>query len=501
MTTLEDLKKDFRDLGARMIIAADAETVVHRTVDGHIVAGMAAGGVSTAFDPIAGATNAIYIARGKTEEDKKMVDKKGFFNVKGESGDYRLKRVFPGEKEFSDYYNGFSNQTLWPLSHVAYEGPKFKNEWYKGFKEVNKKFADSIKQEIKGKTFIWVNDYQLCLVPKYLNRPKNTTVALFWHIPWPTWETFRILPQKREILESLLACDFLAFHRGYHVRNFLNCLRREMEARIDEETNRVYYNGRVTTIKNLPMGIDTDIIKSIGQPLEQDGITSKIVENIFGIRKDEGEIDSIFRKNKVILGVDRMDYTKGLLLRFFALDKFFEQNKKYIGKVVYLGLLVPSREQIGAYKGVREGVKKLAVKINKKYGNEKWKPIHLMYDTLTRENVVSFYKRADVCLVTPRDDGMNLVSKEFVVAASGTSDPGMLVLSEFAGSAIDLTEALIINPYDFEGTANAVKQALEMKREEKKRRIHAMTEVLDEKNVYAWASDFISDASAATKSS
>jgi trehalose-6-phosphate synthase len=194
-----------------------------------------------------------------------------------------------------------------------------------------------------------------------------------------------------------------------------------------------------------------------------------------------------------------MDYTKGLLLRFFALEKFFEQNKKYIGKVVYLGLLVPSREQIGAYKGVREGVKKLANRINQRFENPNWRPIHLMYDTLSRENVVSFYKRADVCLVTPRDDGMNLVSKEFVVAASGTSNPGMLVLSEFAGSAIDLTEALIINPYDFEGTAQAIKQALEMKKEEKKRRVRAMTEVLDEKNVYSWASEFIRDAASSTK--
>lgn len=502
MTTLEDLKKNFKELNfSRMIIAADGETVIHKSVEGQMVAAMTAGGVSTAFDPIARATNATYIARARTEEDRKMADRKGFFDVKGGAGDYRLKRIFLDQKELDDYYNGFGNQTLWPLSHVAYEGPKFKNEWYRGYKEVNKKFAQAIKEEIKGKTFIWINDYQLSLVPEFLGRPKDTTIAFFWHIPWPTWETFRILPQKREILESLLSADFLAFHRGYHVRNFLNCLRREMEARIDEETNRIYFNGHVTTVRNLPMGIDTEAVKEIGQPLEREGgLATKIVENIFGVNKDEGEVDALFRKHKVILGVDRMDYTKGLLLRFFALEKFFELHPKYIGKVVYVGLLVPSREQIGAYKGVKEGVRKLAHKINQKYGTAKWKPIHLIYDTLSRENVVSFYKRADVCLVTPRDDGMNLVSKEFVVAASGTSNPGMLVLSEFAGSAIDLTQALIVNPYDFEGVAEAVRKALEMKKEEKKRRVREMTAVLDERNVYTWASEFIKDAASARTS-
>lgn len=494
MTNFEDLKNYFGNQDFKLIIAADAETITHRQIRGNGVAGaMAAGGVSTAFDPIARASNCVYIARAKTQEDMKVSDKRGVFPVVTPEGKYLLKRLPVESEDLDDYYYGFSNQTLWPLCHVSFVSPRFHDEWFDGFRKVNERFAKAIKDEIKGKTFVWINDYQLCLVPKYLDRPKNTTVGLFWHIPWPTWEIFRILPQKKEVLESMLNADFIAFHRNYQAANFLNCVRRELEARIDEEKRQIYYKGKVTTIANLPMGIDTDVVKSMVIPNDYSKM-GRIVRNVFGLEKSEERLGKLFEKYRVILGVDRLDYTKGLILRLQAMEKFLENNKKYLGKVVYLGIIAPSREQINSYKDVEREVKQMAEKINARFGKGDYQPIHLVYHILKREEVVNLYQGASVCLVTPRDDGMNLVSKEFVAASSVTEDPGMLVLSEFAGSAIDLDQALIVNPYDFAQVSEALKEALEMKRAEKVRRIRHMTKNLDDNNVYEWAINFVKNA-------
>lgn len=494
MTNFKDLQEYFEEQNFKTIIAADAETITHRrTHRGELGTGMAAGGVSTAFDPIARASKATYVARAKTEEDKEVLDKRGIFKVITPDGNYSLKRLFISNEELEQYYYGFSNQTLWPLCHVSFVSPKFDDSWFEGFRRVNEKFARAIKDELAPNTFIWVNDYQLCLVPKFLDKPKGATVGLFWHIPWPTWETFRILPQKKEILESLLYCDFIAFHRNYQATNFMTTVRRELEARIDEEKRQIYYKGRVTTVTNLPMGIDTDVVKSLVIPHDYSRM-GRVVRNILGIDAKEEKLNSLFDKYKVILGVDRLDYTKGLLLRLQALEKFFQNNKKYLGKVIYLGIIAPSREQIESYKNVEKEVKIMADKINAKYGNKDYQPIHLVYHILKREEVINLYQGASVCLVTPRDDGMNLVSKEFVAASSVTDNPGMLVLSEFAGSAIDLSSALIVNPYDYKQVAEAIKEALEMKKEEKVRRIRAMTKNLDENNVYEWAINFVKNA-------
>ena len=497
MTTFADLKEFFDKQGYRVIIAAEAESRVHKTKNGKIEEEIPVGGVAVALDPIALASRAIYIARGKTEEDKKTVNGKGEFLVKSWRGSYILKRLFLTPQEYEGYYEGFSNQVLWPLCHITFERPEFRDDWYEAYKRVNRKFADAIKDEIKGKTFVWIHDYQLALVPGFVGKQKNTVLAMFWHIPWPTWEIFRIVPWKKELLESLLTCDFLAFHRGYQVRNFLDTVRRELEARIDEETGRIYYKGHVTTVMNLPLGIDADVIEGMVDQNKSSGVIFNMFKKFFGVEepaKKENEFETFFEKNKVILGIDRLDYTKGLRLRLRALDKFFEKNPKYIGKVVYLGILSPSRENIPSYKELKKGVRELADTINRKYAQSGWLPLYLLYVTFKREDIVSFYQKADVCLVTPRDDGMNLVSKEFVVASAFSQNPGMLVLSQFAGSAIDLTSALIVNPYDIDEVAAAIKKALEMDIKEKIARMKTMALVLEEKNVYEWTMDFVKSA-------
>lgn len=499
--TYKNLKDFLSTQNFQFITVADAETRVHLNKNGKITEMVRAGGVSIAMDPIARASQGVYIARGHTEEDRQVLDSNSKIVLENSRGKYALKRIFLSPEELEFYYNGFSNQTLWPLCHVAFERPEFKKDWFQGYKKVNQKFAEAIKQEIKGRVFIWIHDYQLALVPKYLERRRDMVVAMFWHIPWPTWEVFRILPYKREILESLLACDFLAFHRGYHVRNFLRTVERELGVRIDEETSKVYFNKHVVTVKNLPLGVDTDIVKSLVEVEKKEPLPN-VIKNLIisGIkRQKDTSLQFLFKKYTVILGVDRLDYTKGLRNRLLALDRFFEKNKNYIGKIVYLGILAPSRGAIPSYQALKTTLKELADQINSKYAKKNWQPIHMIHEVLTRKDIINFLKKADLCLVTPLDDGMNLVSKEYVIASNFSNNPGMLVLSQFAGSAIDLTSALIINPYDIDQVADSIKEGIEMAKKEKKRRIEDMMETLEEKNVYQWAYEFVRSAQVAAR--
>lgn len=494
-----DIKEILRTSGYKLIIVADGEPVVSKVADRKIVSSMPAGGVSVVLDPVARITQASYIARAKNPEEKKALDKNDRMLVGNADGSYTLKRLFFPEKETYGYYYGFSNQTLWPLCHVAFEEPQMNDEWFKEYKKINHVYADAISDEITDKTLVWVHDYQLSLVPSLISRKPDTIVAMFWHIPWPTWEVFRILPYKHEILKSLLSCDFLAFHRRYQARNFLNTVDQELEARIDDERQTVYYQNHDTVVKSYPLGIDIDVVRSMVHKEEEDTVLSKTIRDLLGIENAKPHpLDEYFSKYKVIIGVDRLDYTKGLRHRLQALDRFFEKNPQYIGKVVYLGIIAPSRESINSYIRVKKETLSLAHAINLKYGTapnpgrpngsakKDWKPIHLIHEVFQREDVLNFYRQADVCVVTPLDDGMNLVSKEFVVASSLSNDPGMLVLSQFAGSAIDLTRALIVNPYNIDEVAGAIKKGMEMDRLEKIERTKQMVANMEEKNVYEW---------------
>lgn len=500
MTTYQDLKEYFQNQKLKVIIAADAETRVSEKKNGEVISKIAAGGVSIALDPIAKAASALYISRGKTEDEKKIAESTGNkMIIEDQNDNYILKRLFFSQEDINSYYYGFSNQILWPLCHVAFEKPEFNREWLGGFRRVNQKFAQSIKEEVKEKSFIWVNDYQLSLVPSYLGKPKDSVIAFFWHIPWPTWEIFRILPFKREILESLLQCDFIAFHRGYHVRNFLETVERELEARIDEEQGTVYFNKHITTVKNLPLGIDADVIRSLVDIEAKETLLTRAVKTLMRLDQKKRTFDSFFKNHAVVIGVDRLDYTKGLVLRLYAIDRFFEKYPKFIGKVSYLGIIAPSRESIGSYNSLHKEIKRISEQINAKYEKGNWKPITISYEVFPRKDIINLYRKSQLCLVTPRDDGMNLVSKEFVLASSVSKNPGMLVLSRFAGSAIDLTRALIVNPYDIEEVADAIRKGLTMSQKEKIERITTMVERLEERNIYEWGKEFVRSAVAAER--
>lgn len=496
MTTFNDLKNYFKSKGYKMIIAADGEPRISKVIGGKVITESPAGGVAVALDSIAQATNAYYIGRAKNFEERKALDKNDTMKIAGINGEYTLKRLFFSEEDVENYYAGFSNQTLWPLCHVAFEEPHWKTEWYESYVRVNEAYAHAIKKAIpRGqKTFVWINDYQLALVPKLLGKDKNIVVACFWHIPWPTWEVFRILPYKRDILRGLLYCDFLGFHRGYQARNFIQTVERELQSRFDDETQTVFYRKNKTFVKNLPMGIDTDIVKSlIKEDVKKSGLREAIRKTLNLDAKND-TLEGYFEKYKIIFGVDRLDYTKGLKHRLQALERFYEKNPGYRGKTMYIGIMAPSRETVPSYQRLRVEIEELAERINEEHGKRDWKPIHLIYKTFQRDEIINFYSRADICVVTPLDDGMNLVSKEFIVASSKSKDPGMLVLSQFTGSAIDLTQALIVNPYDIDNVADAIKNAIEMPKKEKIEKTGEMAALLDDNNVYEWGEEFIRQA-------
>jgi trehalose 6-phosphate synthase/phosphatase len=505
MTTFYNLQDFFRDLGYKIIIVGDGEPRAHVKIDDELVMKSPAGGVSVAFDAVARASNAVYIANGKTDADREAMKGRNKIPIETPDGSYELKRIFLTPEQQEGYYLGFSNQTLWPLSHAAFERPIFNPAWYETYVEVNKIYAKAIKEEIKGKTFIWINDYQLAMVPAFLGDHKDSVVGFFWHIPWPTWEIFRVLPQKKDILWSLLSCDFLAFHRRYQAQNFMTTVSRELEVRIDTETNSIFFDKNILTVADLPMGIDTDTIEELAKPQEKETFLTGIIRQALGIPKEEigskktKALDAFFEKYQVLLGVDRLDYTKGLVHRLEAIDRFFEKYPQYIEKAVYLGIMSPTREGVPSYKLLRKEVENKVKEINKKYATDSWKPLRMIYESYTREDVIRFYEKADVSLVTPLDDGMNLVSKEFVVAASVSHDPGVLILSQFAGSAIDLTAALIINPYNIEEGADAIARALQMPAQEKKERMQNMFASLEERNIYDWTEKFVKRAITASR--
>lgn len=507
MTSIGDLREHFQHLGYKIVIAADGETRSHHRENGRVVEQTPAGGVGVAFDVICQAAGATYIARAKSAEDRDVVGPDNTVPVEGRHGSYTLKRIFLSDEQEDRYYTGFANQTLWPLCHVAFQQPIFNREWWEGYVEVNRMFAENIQAEIEEKTFVWINDYHLALVPAFLQPRDDTIISLFWHIPWPTWELFRILPYKREILRSFLSCDFVGFHRRYHARNFLNAVDRELAARINFETNTVYREDESVRVNSVPMGIDVDVIR---QALTPDGHGQSMlgaIRSTFGFAtssngstsEEEDTLKDLSTRYRIMLGVDRLDYTKGIRERLKGLDRFFAQNPEYREKVVYIGIMSPTRGSVPAYQALHEEVEAMADDINAKYRTNEWEPLHMLYEGYGREEVMDLYRKSDLCLVTPVDDGMNLVSKEFVVAASCSDDPGVLVLSQFAGSAIDLAAALLVNPYDTDAVAAAIKQGLEMDGDERRERIRLMASLLEERNVYEWGLTFVRSAVTAAR--
>lgn len=466
----------------RMVVVSNRQPYVHTYEGDRVVWRRPAGGVVVALDPVLRVAKGSWVAAGQTEADRNALDEEGRVRVPPEDPQYTLRRVWLSKEQEEGYYYGFSNEVFWPLCHATFVRPIFRAADWQHYQAVNRVFADAALQEAgPGRALVWTQDYHLALCPQILKAARpEMSVAHFWHIPWPNPEIFRICPWRREILEGLLGSDLLGFHIRYHCDNFLATVANELEAKIIGEQSAVQYRGHTTLVRPFPISIDYHRIVEDLQSTEVKEETRRI-ERLLGGRPEF-----------LAIGVDRVDYTKGIVERLQAIDRFLDRYPRYLGRFVYLGIGAPSRVPIPAYKHLRSEIAQLVEEVNWKYGTESWQPVVLLDQQVSYPRVLAYLAMADLCLVTALHDGMNLVAKEFITAQQ-KEDPGVLVLSQFTGAARELVEALQINPYDIEGSSEAIRRGLEMSQDERARRCRWLQEQIRDHDIYRWALDMLTE--------
>jgi len=463
-----------------LITVSNREPYVHMRSGKDIVARIPPSGLTAALDPVMQACGGTWIAFGSGDADKKAVGYNNIVRVPPEDPRYDLKRVWLTKADDNGYY-GFSNEALWPLCHIAYTRPVFNEKDWLAYQKVNKKFAKIVLDTVGDKkAFVFTQDYHLALLSRLIKEKNpNIITAQFWHIPWPNPEVFRICPWKEEILHGLLGNDLLGFHIRFHCNNFMETVEQEIESKVDWERFEITHQGKTTAIRPFPISVDFEEISRRVQRAE-------VAAEIKSIKKRLGLTDE-----KIGVGFDRMDYTKGIPDRFQAMARFFERHPQYHGKVVFIQGGVQSRTQFEPYKRLNMELDDLVEKINWEHDLGRWKSIIFLRETLSPLAMMALRRMADFFVVSPLHDGMNLVAKEFV--ASRADEDGVLILSPFTGSARELPDALQVNPYATDYFADAIKQALEMPREERQRRMRRMREVVQENNIYKWAADIITE--------
>lgn len=446
MWTKESLQETIRDRMADyfLVVVSNRQPYSHVFKSRKIICQRQPGGLVTALDPVMQAAKGIWIAVGTSAYDQIAAAEHHKVMLPPENASYGLRRIFLSKDEMDRYYYGYSNEGIWPLSHIAYTRPFFLAADWESYQKVNQKFAETILEEVGDqKAFVWVQDYHLTLVAKYLReagRP-NIITSFFWHIPWPNPEVFRICPHKKEILEGMLSYDLMGFQILYHCDNFLASVDRELESRIDREKVSVTYQNRETLVRPFPISVDFQAISSEPEPEE---ITARGKR----IRDDFSLGDK-----KLLVGVDRIDYTKGIPEKLRAIDRFCEKYPEYKGKFVFFQLGEISRIRVLRYKQLNDEINALVEEINWRHSQNSWVPVVFTRSYMEYQDILCLYRTAEACLVSSLHDGMNLVAKEFVASRADLN--GVLILSEFTGAARELADAVVINPYDTESFADA----------------------------------------------
>ena len=477
--TEQRLKVFIKDVlkGRTIFMVSNREPYIHTKNGRDINYYVPASGMVTAIEPIMQACGGMWIAQGSGNADRLTVDKDDKLKVPPDEPKYTLKRVWLTEKEEAGYYYGFSNEGLWPLCHIAYTRPTFKKEDWEEYKKVNGKFAQNILSEIKNieRPIVLIQDFQLALVPRMIkNSRPDASVGIFWHIPWPNSESFSVCPWKKEIIDGILGADLIGFQTQLHCNNFIETVSREIESLLDFEQLTITRQSHTSYIKAFPISI------AFPNP-------SKNKNTNFDSKE---LLKSLNVKTKYIgVGVDRLDYTKGILERLKAIEIFLKKNPTYISNFTFLQIAAPSRSKIKQYQKFSEDVDKEVERINNLFRKNGWKPILLFKRHHSREEIDQFYKVANICLVTSLHDGMNLVAKEFVAARS--DNKGVLILSQFTGASRELKDALIVNPYNGEQTAEAIKLALELSPSEQTKKMKRMREVVKNYNIYRWSAELL----------
>ncbi len=422
------------------------------------------------------------MAHGAGTADRDTVDRFDHIAVPPDHPTYTLRRVWLTEEQERGYYYGFANEGLWALCHLAYVRPAFRPSDWRAYEEVNAKFADVVAAEANTDSpVVLIQDFHFALLPKLIRaKIPKATIALFWHIPWPNSETFGVCPWKREMLLHMLSADILGFHTRYHCQNFLDAVDRFVECQIDHEHMTVTLQGRVCRVAAYPISIEWP--PRWLQDLPDVSACRAAVRARYGIGADA----------VIGLGVERWDFTKGIIERFHALEALLEKNPRHRGRLTFLQIASPSRSQLPAYRNLQEQTHREVERINAKFAEGDWRPIVLISEHQEPRSVFELYRAADFCLVNSLHDGMNLVAKEFV--ASREDEDGVLILSTFAGASRELTEAVLINPFDVNETAEAMEIAMRMGRDERRDRMSLMRRTVKENNVYRWAGRMLMDA-------
>jgi len=466
--------------GDEMLVVSNREPYIHVRTPNGIEVKRPASGLVTAVEPVMRACSGTWIAHGGGSADRDTVDSNDRVAVPPGRPGYTLRRVWLSEREEQGYYYGFANEGLWPLCHIAHVRPVFRSSDWEQYVAVNQRFADAVIKEARTENpVVLVQDYHFALLPRMVReRLPKATIITFWHIPWPNPESFGICPWREEILEGLLGSTILGFHTRFHCKNFFETVDRYLETRIEQEASTISYGGELTQVENYPISI------AWPEPGEQ----PSIAECRASVRAELG----LPADHLILVGVDRLDYTKGIIERFQALERLLELQPSLIGRLTMVQIAAPSRSSLDEYQNFETRVTALAERINTRYSDGKHAPILLKMEHHDTEQVNRYYRAADVCVVTSLHDGMNLVAKEFIAARD--DELGVLVLSQFTGAARELHEALIVNPYHVEQTAEAIYRALTMPEAEQRERMRSMRSIVKDFNVYRWAGHMLIDA-------
>jgi trehalose-6-phosphate synthase len=488
-TTRDDLIRWSREhmRGKKLVIVSNREPYTHVREGGEIRVVRNVGGLTVALDSVVQALNGLWVAHGNGNADRAVVDDHSCVALPAEDPRFTLRRVWLTREDQQRYYAGFSNGALWPLCHIVYVRPRFRLEQWERYCEINQRFAEAVIDQVgDDPAFVFIQDYHMALAAKYIKAKRpDLDCALFWHIPWPNPEVFRILPWRRELLEGMLANDLIGFHIRAHALNFMANVADTIEARVDDDQMVIHRHGERTWVRNFPISVDVDEIGRLSDSQE----TAQAIAAIrarYGIDED----------TRVALGVDRMDYTKGIPERFEALERFFEKYPEWVGKLTFIQIGVPTRIELREYREVITRTRNAVRRINERfprrpvrglYGrdDDRANTVHLIEKNHDFRDVVPYLRLADLCSIASLHDGMNLVAKEYVAARTDLN--GALVLSPFAGAALELERALIASPYDRERLADTFHRALSEKPRVRRARMAALREIISRHNIFDWS--------------
>ncbi|KXB01373.1 alpha,alpha-trehalose-phosphate synthase [candidate division MSBL1 archaeon SCGC-AAA259O05] len=463
----------------RLILVSNAEPYIHKWEGDEIVSEKLAGGLTTALDPLIKKIGGTWIAWGRGDADFEVLDSEGKVEIVEDGTSYELKRIRLSEEEVDGFYLDFSNELLWPIFHSfpeksTLEDYRSSEEKWKIYRDVNRKYADAVTEEFEEGDLVWIHDYHLTLVPKMIREEYPTAnIAFFWHIPWPSWEIFGNLPWREEIVGGLLNSDFLGFHTSPLKDNFLSCIEKTSK-KVNYEDSTVKTNRGATKVSAIPLGVDYDRFSSFSAEESLQEEAKKIKRSI--------------PADKIILGVDRLDYTKGIPQRLRAFELFLEEYPEFQGEITLVQRIPPSRISAEEYKSILKKINRIIGEINGRFEKTEWTPIKSFHRFLPEQKqLIPYYLASDIALVTPLIDGMNLISKEWIAS----SDDGVLILSEFTGAAEDLKEAIQVNPYNTREMAEGIEKALRMDETERRNRLEKLKRRVRENDLKWWREEFM----------